>query len=361
MSTTQVQTSTSAPDQSRSSLTSRLVLTAVGGNLVDTVSLEAGPDREPGIDDVVVAIEAAPINGADLLFAAGWFAVYPQVPAAMGAEGVGRVIGAGTHVDPGLLGRLVVILPTFRYGTWAARTVVPARNVIAVPDRADVLQLAMLPVNPAAAYALLNDYTALRPGDWVGLNLANSAIGHYLIALARKAGVRTLAVVRREDVANEMRQLGSDLVVVDGAGLKERVAEGLKGARLRVLFEGTGNPGQVAQLVPAVEDGGSVITFAAVTGQAPALPLADLIYRGITLRAFFILNWLRDTPRKRLERVYGELAELVEQGAISAVIEATYPLDQYQQALRHAQKNARAGKVLFVPNGPAAKLGAAGT
>jgi len=34
--------------------------------------------------------------------------------------------------------------------------------------------------------------------------------------------------------------------------------------------------------------------------------------------------------------------------------EATYPLDQYQTALRHAQKNARTGKVLFTPNGAGA-------
>ena len=162
----------------------------------------------------------------------------------------------------------------------------------------------------------------------------------------------------RRSIPALVRQLGADLVVLDGDHLKEHVADALRGGSLRMLFEGTGDPGQVAQLAPAVEDGGSVIAFSAVTGQAPAVPLPDLIYRGISLRGFYILNWIRDTPRERLERVYGELAELVEHGAISAVVEATYPLDQYQQALRHAQKNARTGKVLFIPNGSPAKLGA---
>ena len=332
-------------------ITSRLVLTSVGGDLAETVALEVGADRDAEIDEVVIAVEAAPINGADQLFAAGWFAVYPHVPAPLGAEGVGRVIAVGAQVDPALVGRRVIILPTFRHGTWASRTVVSARNVIPIPEHADVLQLAMLSVNPAAAFALLNDFVPLRPGDWVGLNLANSAVGHYVIALAQRRGVKTLAVVRREEAAKEVRQLGADLVVIDGDHLKERVAEALGGARLRVLFEGTGDPGEVAQLVAAVEDGGSVITFASVTGQAPALPLQDLIYRGVSLRGFFILNWIRDTPRERLERVYRELADLVEQRAIGAFVEATYPLDQYQAALRHAQKNRRAGKVLFTPNG----------
>lgn len=88
MSTIQLQTTT--PTSNRTTgLAGRLLLTTVSGNVADTISLDVGPDREPGIDEVMVAVEAAPINGADLLFAAGWFAVYPQVPAAMGAEGAG--------------------------------------------------------------------------------------------------------------------------------------------------------------------------------------------------------------------------------------------------------------------------------
>ena len=71
---------------------SQIMLTAVGGELESAVSLDAAPERSPRGDEVVVAVEAAPINGADVLFAAGWFGIYPQVPAAMGAEGVGRVV-----------------------------------------------------------------------------------------------------------------------------------------------------------------------------------------------------------------------------------------------------------------------------
>jgi NADPH:quinone reductase-like Zn-dependent oxidoreductase len=79
--------------------------------------------------------------------------------------------------------------------------------------------------------------------------------------------------------------------------------------------------------------------------------LADVIYRDIALRGFFILNWLRDTPRERLHRLYGELSQLVGEGAIHAEIEATYPLERYSEALLHAAKNSRNGKILFIPNG----------
>ena len=53
----------------------------------------------------------------------------------------------------------------------------------------------------ATAYVVLHDFVQLRPGDWVGFNLANSDVGQNLIALARRAGIKTLAVVRREDAA----------------------------------------------------------------------------------------------------------------------------------------------------------------
>jgi NADPH:quinone reductase-like Zn-dependent oxidoreductase len=156
------------------------------------------------------------VNNADILFAAGWFGVYPNVPSDLGAEGVGRVVTVGAGVDESLIGRRVLVLPTFEYGTWAQETVVPANQLIPVPEDVDALQLAMLPVNAATAYALLHDFVALSPGDWIGLNLANSAVGHYLIPLAKRAGIKTLAVVRRESAAEQVRPLGADVVLVDG-------------------------------------------------------------------------------------------------------------------------------------------------
>jgi len=70
-----------------------------------TTTAMASDASASGVDDVVVEILAAPINGADFLFAAGWFGVQPQIPAAMGAEGVGRVVEVGSQADPALADR----------------------------------------------------------------------------------------------------------------------------------------------------------------------------------------------------------------------------------------------------------------
>ena len=82
---------------------------------------------------MLVAVDAAPVNSADFLFAAGWFGVYPNVPSGLGAEGVGRVVQVGAGVDQALVGRRVLILPTFTFGTWADQTVVPADRLSRFP------------------------------------------------------------------------------------------------------------------------------------------------------------------------------------------------------------------------------------
>jgi NADPH:quinone reductase-like Zn-dependent oxidoreductase len=325
---------------------SQLILTAVGGDVNDTVYLEKDPDLTLGPDDLLVAMEAAPINPADFLLASGWYGVQPRIPSALGAEGVGRVLEAGSAADRGLVGRRVLILPTYEQGTWSDRVVVPARNVVVVGDTADALQLAMLPVNPATAHILLNRYVSLKPGDWICLTLGNSAVGQYVIALAKRAGVKTLAVVRREEAAGQLRALGADHVIVDGEHIGDRIAAALDGARFRLVLDGIGGP-EVAELARSLEFGGTVVSFSAVTGQSPVLPLADLIYREISLHGLFVINWVRDAPRQEIEETYAELAGLVEQGVLTAAVEATYPIERYREALAHAQRPKRSGKVLF--------------
>ena len=326
---------------------SQLILTAVAGDPSEIVTLDGEVDLTLGAEDVLVAVEAAPIIAADLAFQQGRFPVQPQVPQALGAHGVGRVLQAGPAANDSLVGCRVLVLPTFVHGTWGDHVVVRARDVVPTREDADALQLAMLAVNPATAYSLLNDYVTLEPGDWIGLTLAgNSSVGQYVMALARRAGVRTLAVVRRERAAQRVRALGAERVVLDGDSLADRVAETLGGATLRILLDGGAQ--DLGELTRSVEDGGTVVAFAAVRGQPPVVPLGDL-FRGVSLHAFFILRWIRLTPRERLERIYAELAELVAQGILTAAVEATYPLERYREALAHAARSQRSGSVLFTP------------
>src|SRR5437016_10245359 len=175
-----------------------------------------------------------PLNPSDFLFVRGNYGVRPAFPSSVGAEGVGRVAKIGSKVDIALQGKRVLILPTYEQGTWADQVVVPVRNIVPMSDEADSLQLSMIGINPATAYLLLNRYVSLMPGDWIGQTAANAAMGQYIIALAKLAGVNTLNVVRREEAAEQVRDWGGDRVVLNGGdNLHRDIEEALDGKKDR--------------------------------------------------------------------------------------------------------------------------------
>src|SRR6202045_4461398 len=110
---------------------------------------------------------------------------------------------------------------------WVQRRRVRGEDAIPIGAGVDLAQAAMLRINPATAQLLLEDPVALAPGDWVIQNVANSAVGRHLIVLAKARGVRTVNVVRRDDVAAELKALGADAVLVDGPDLAARAHDAI--------------------------------------------------------------------------------------------------------------------------------------
>jgi NADPH:quinone reductase-like Zn-dependent oxidoreductase len=135
------------------------------GEPSDVIQLNTVSEPALGQEDVLVSMEAAPLNPSDFLFVRGIYGVRPAFPSPVGAEGVGRVAKIGSKVDVALRGRRVLVLPTYEQGTWADQVVVPVRNLVPMSDEADPLQLSMIGINPATAYLLLSRYVSLMPGD----------------------------------------------------------------------------------------------------------------------------------------------------------------------------------------------------
>ncbi len=83
---------------------SQLVVTSYGDPR-ESVSLERAPSLLLGTDDILVEMEAAPVNPSDFLLVRGDYGFRPQLPSPVGGEGVGRVIDAGGAVGTRLVGR----------------------------------------------------------------------------------------------------------------------------------------------------------------------------------------------------------------------------------------------------------------
>ena len=173
----------------------------------------------PGPGEAVFDVLAFPINPADISFCRGNYRLRPELPATPGAECVGRItaVGAGVgHLRPG---DLVI---NMQRENWTQRRRVRAEDAVPIPAGLDLAQAAMLRINPPTAQLLIEDHAALKPGDWLIQDVANSAVGRHIIVLAKERGLHTLNVVRREDVAAELTALGADVVLQDGPDLPER-------------------------------------------------------------------------------------------------------------------------------------------
>jgi NADPH:quinone reductase-like Zn-dependent oxidoreductase len=315
------------------------------GEPSDVIELNSVSDPALGPEDALISMEAAPLNPSDFLLVRGLYGIRPALPFAVGAEGVGRVIQTGSKVDAALQGKRVMILPTYEQGTWADRVVVPVRNIVPMSEEADPLQLSMIGINPATAYLLLNRYVDLTAGDWIGQTAANAAMGQYVIALAKRAGVKTLNVVRRQEAAEQVRQWGGDLVVLQGDDLHKDVEEALDGKELTLVLDTVGGT-PAGELAKSLKSGGSIVVYALQSGQFPAFS-PDFLFRGLSLHGFWLANWLRTAPRAEIEEIYQKLGQLVADGSLSAAVERVYPLDQFKEAFERSLKSNRSGKILF--------------
>jgi mitochondrial enoyl-[acyl-carrier protein] reductase / trans-2-enoyl-CoA reductase len=302
----------------------------------------------PGPGEVVIEIEAFPINPADLLTITGGYAVRPKLPATLGAEGVGRISAVGSEVRHLTAGDRVINLGR---DNWCQRRKVPAAQALKMPTDADVLQLAMLKVNPATALMMLRSYVELQPGDWVIQDAANSGVGTNLIKLAKSDGIRTVNVVRRESLIDPLEASGADLGVVDGKDLAEQVREKTGGTPPRLAIDAIGGE-IVMRLADCLAEGGTVVNYGLLSGKPCMLGAHHTIFKGITLTGFWLQKTLSAMAHPELEKLYGDLAERVRSGALEVAVEATYPIEEIKAALAHAGREGRRGKILVLPNGP---------
>jgi NADPH:quinone reductase-like Zn-dependent oxidoreductase len=312
------------------------------GNPAEVLKVVDIPDvGAPAEGEVIIALEASPINMSDLLMISGRYGYRPKLPSVMGTEGVGRVIAVGGGVKHLKAGdRTLVPYPA---PAWAERIKADARRLRPLPN-GDVHQLAMLGINPPTAYLLLTDFTTLSPGSWVIQNSANSGVGRALIPIAKSLGLKTVNVVRRDDVVAELKAIGGDVVLVDGPDLAKRVAAETGKAPIALAVDGVGDT-STTNLLGCLAKKGVHVFYSTISGKPSVVPAAQLIFRDISIRGFWLANWFDIAKPDEITEMYDRLTPLVASGAIHAPIAGTYRFADLAEAVDVASKNR--GKALF--------------
>lgn len=312
----------------------------------DVIAAVEFPMPELASGQVLIKVLAAPINPSDVLTLTGQYGMLPPLPAIGGNEGVGDIAALGPDVSGVTLGQRV-LLPV-GCGSWSTHVVAEAKRLMPLPNAADPVQLSMLTVNPPTASLLLSEFVDLKPGDWVIQNAANSAVGGYLIQIARSRGLNTVNVVRRDSAIADVRRDGAEIVLVDGPDLAKRVAEATSKASIRLGIDAVGGA-STEHLARCLAEGATLVNYGAMSGEPCQVSPGTFVFRDLTLRGFWLAHWFRKATPPQQMALYGDLAKRIASGELHARVHATYDVDHIREAVAAAAEGARGGKIVVTP------------
>lgn len=294
-------------------------------------------------EEVELQLRAATINPSDFGMILGNYGRLRELPAVGGREGLFEVVSAGIAVVDFNVGDRVLVKGD--EGSWQSRMVCHVSGLRKIPDDIPDEFAAMAGVNPPTSWRLLRDAN-LPSGSWLVQNGANSAVGFFVIQMAKKLGLKTLNVVRREELIQPLTEMGADVVVTEESGYEKKIEALTNGGNVLLALNSIGGESAI-RLVKALSPGGTHVTFGAMTFEQVRFPTRFLIFDDITLSGFWMDKWYRDNSAERVQIMFDNLFNLVREGIVTAPVSAKYPLSKFKEAIEAASQP-KLGKVLLV-------------
>jgi NADPH:quinone reductase-like Zn-dependent oxidoreductase len=339
-----------------------VVLTGTGGP--EVLQVQERPDPIAGHGEVRIAVRAAGINFADTMARVGLYPDAPKPPCVLGYEVAGEVDAVGDGVEGFRPGDRV--MAGTRFGGQAELVVVPASQVLALPERLSFEQGAAFPVNFGTAYAALILMGGLRGGDRVLIHAAAGGVGTAAIQIARNAGAEVFGTAspskhewilahgvdhaidyRGQDFAAEVRRLtggeGVDVVIdaLGPASFRKDYRLLRQGGRL-VMFG-------LSEASPAGRR-----SIPAALRSLASMPLATMPWwKSLSLmnenKGVFGLNMLSWWDREGdLDRVTAPLADDLAAGRLEPVVAAGFPFERAGEAHEFIAQRRNVGKVVLL-------------
>ncbi|MHB8624713.1 MAG: zinc-dependent alcohol dehydrogenase family protein [Aggregatilineales bacterium] len=316
------------------------------GEPAQVLRVENVPRPEPGPQELLIRVTARPINPSDLLTIDGRYGVLPKLPTTPGNEAAGVIESLGSEVKGLRVGQRVVPLGA-NQGTWQEYVTARAASVLPIPDSINDHQASMLLVNPPTAWIMLTEMLNVQPGEWLLQTAAGSAVGAWVIKIAHKIGAKTINLVRRRDQIEALKAFGADEVICTS---DEDVAE-----RVKAITGGKGVPYALdavggdtgTQAFAALGRHGTLVVYGLLSGE-PMKVDGRMIFRESTVRGFWRSLWLRNASAEKMSAVFSALLPMLAEQQVESPIETTYDLADVVQAVSHAARPGRNGKILLV-------------
>ncbi|PRW50861.1 putative trans-2-enoyl- mitochondrial [Chlorella sorokiniana] len=307
--------------------------------------LRLEPEQLPALGDheVLVNVLAAPINPSDINTIEGKYPLRPELPGVPGHEGVGVVEAVGPKVTRMRPGDRVVPIEHGQ-GTWRSHGVFNEQHWYKIPKDLPIAAAATMVVNPPTAVRLLEEFVPLEAGDTLVQNGATSAVGRYIIQLAKSRGVNTINIIRdrpdRAEVEADLKDLGATVVTTSN-----EIKAALKDSRLpkpKLALDCVSGDAAAA-CAKVLVNGGTMVTYGAMSQQPLTVPPGLLIFNDIRLRGFWLTGGyakMKDGWRAKEDLVDRVVAlfrtKVFRPGAVAA-----FDLEQWEEAMKQARSDHR--------------------
>jgi len=195
------------------------------------------------------------------------------------------------------------------------------------------------------AYGALVTFGGVKPGDFVLITAASSSVGLAAIQIVNAEGAIPIAATRRSNKRDALLALGAAQVVAteeEDVGNKVNQISGGKGAR--IIFDPIGGPG-VEKLMEAAAYHGIFFVYGSLSLQPTPFPLRSAVMKGLSMRAYSLLELRRDPPLLKTAKQY--VFDRLQDGRFHPKIAKTFPLAQSVEAYQYLESNQQVGKVVI--------------
>ncbi|KRC53129.1 MULTISPECIES: NAD(P)H-quinone oxidoreductase [unclassified Nocardioides] len=313
----------------------------------ETLVVTELPDLVPGAGEVLIEVAATAVNRADLLQRQGFYPPPPGASEVIGLECSGTVAALGEGVTDWAVGDQVCAL--LAGGGYASQVVVPAGQVMPIPDGVDLVTAAALPEVACTVWSNVFMVAGLRPDEVFLVHGGAGGIGTFAIQLASRLGARVFTTAGSPDKLARCEELGAERAIsYRDEDFVAVVREATDGHGADVVLDNMGAK-YLAPNVDVLATEGRLVIIGMQGGSKAELNIGQLLSK----RGAVIATTLRARPKDGKANICTSVVEhvwpLVADGSITPVVSAVLSLDDVADAHRLIEGGDNIGKVLLTP------------
>ncbi|MFL6233499.1 MAG: NAD(P)H-quinone oxidoreductase [Thermoanaerobaculia bacterium] len=301
------------------------------------------PDPVPEVGEVLVAVEAAGLNHADLHQMRGNYPPPAGESDVPGLECSGVVL-EGEKGSPWQPGTRVMAL--VGGGAQATRAAVPVGQLLPLPDNLSFIEGAAIPEAALTAWVNLVAEGGLQAGETVLVTGATGGMGSFTVQLARELGARVLAAGRSRERLELLRDLGIDEVCLEGANLAGQVKEATHGRGADLVIDYTAGP-EFGSHLAALANRGRLVVVGTVGSRRAEVDLGMILSRRLKVVGSLLRARPREEKAKLTEAFAAFALPRLLDGRLRPVVDRVFPLDRAAEAYKALGQGGAFGKIVL--------------